>query len=263
MYAGHMSEVKASLEYIQEHIFNTLTLEEIAKEVGYSPYHFTRIFKAHMGIPLFYYVSSLRLQKAKDLLLHTDLTIRDIALEVGHQSLGTFTTRFTQKVGISPAAFRQTAQEAEKPLQTLKLLEESQQDDEPNSYQCSVFGTVETEIPFQGIVLIGLFPKPIPEGIPLHGTLARMPGVFCLSGVKPGTYYLMATSVSWGMQAESILLTQKTLRTRNHKPLVIRPGKEIAPLNVKLYLPQLDDPPILVSLPFLMNRFLCQNNQRG
>lgn len=262
MYAGHMPEVKASLHYIQEHIFDPLSLEEIAKEVGYSPYHFTRIFKAHMGIPLFYYVSSLRLQKAKDLLLHTDLTIRDIALEVGHQSLGTFTTRFTQKVGVSPAAFRQTAADAEKALETIKRLGEEESGNGTAGEQCSIFGTTETEIPYQGIALIGLFPKPIPEGIPLYGTLVRLPGGFCISAVKPGVYYLMATSVSWGMQAESILLTQKTLRTRNHQPLEVSPGKKIEPLKVTFYLPQLDDPPILVSLPFLMNRFLRQKLQR-
>jgi AraC family transcriptional regulator len=262
MHADKMPEVEASLHYIQDHIFDPLSLEEIAHEVGYSPYHFTRIFKAHMGIPLFYYVSSLRLQKAKDLLLHTDLTIRDIALEVGHQSLGTFTTRFTQKVGVSPAAFRQTAADAEKALENIKRLGEEQPDNGPSSDRCSIFGTIETEIPYQGVVLIGLFPKPIPEGIPLHGTLVRLPGRFCISGVRPGIYYLMATSVSWGMQAESILLTQKTLRTRHHKPLVISPGKVIKPLKVKLYLPQLDDPPILVSLPFLMKRFLSQNHKK-
>ncbi len=76
MNADKMPEIEDSLHYIQDHIFDPLSLDEIAHEAGYSPYHFTRIFKAHMGIPPFYYVSSLRLQKAKDLLLHTDLTTR-------------------------------------------------------------------------------------------------------------------------------------------------------------------------------------------
>ena len=263
MYANKAPEVEASLHYIQDHIFDPLSLGKIAHEAGYSPYHFTRIFKAHMGISLFYYVSSLRLQKAKDLLLHTELTIRDIALEVGQQSLGTFTTRFTQKVGVSPAVFRKTAKEAEKALETIKRLEEAKTDNEPSGDQCSMHGTIEAEIPYEGIVLIGLFPKPIPEGIPLHGTLVKLPGRFCFSGVRPGVYYLMGTSVSWGMRAESILLTQKNLRTRNHQPLEISPEKNTVPLKVKLHLPQLDDPPILVSLPFLMNRFLRQKKQMG
>ncbi|ABR48075.1 helix-turn-helix- domain containing protein, AraC type [Alkaliphilus metalliredigens QYMF] len=263
MYTEKVPEVEASLQYIQDNIFDSLSLDEIAHKVGYSPYHFTRIFKAHMGIPLFYYISSLRLQKAKDLLLHTDLTIRDIALEVGQQSLGTFTTRFTQKVGVSPAVFRRTATDAGKALQTLKLLDDRHLDNTSSGGQCSIFGNIETEIPYQGVVLIGLFPKPIPEGVPLYGTLVSLPSGFCLSGVRPGTYYLMATSVSWEMQAESILLTQKTLRTRFHKPLMISPGTVIPHLNVKLHQPQLDDPPILVSLPLLMKRFLGQIHQKS
>lgn len=88
------------IKYIQHHLDEPLTLERIAKYAAYSPFHFTRIFKEQMGITPQYYVSSLRLQKAKDLLLNTNLTVRDIGLEIGQQSLGTFTTRFTERVGI-------------------------------------------------------------------------------------------------------------------------------------------------------------------
>ncbi len=254
-----ITEIQETLQYIQEHIEGPLSLEEIARQVGYSPYHFTRVFKAHMGVPLFYYVSSLRLQKAKDLLLHTDLTIRDIALDVGHQSLGTFTTRFTEKVGVTPGAFRKTAPDAEKALQAIKGLGESLSHASSMTETCNVSGMIETEIPYQGIVLIGLFPKPIPEGIPLYGTLVRGTGGFCIPGVVPGIYYLMATTVSWEMQADSILLTRKTLRTGEHKPLNIQRGSAVSELNVKLHLPKLDDPPILISLPLLMKRYLQQN----
>jgi len=259
MYTDKAPKVEASLQYIQEHLVEPLSLEEISHQVGYSPYHFTRLFKAHMGIPLFYYVSALRLQKAKDLLIHTDFTIRDIALEVGHQSLGTFTTRFTEKVGISPAAFRQTRTEGERVLEKLHELSENKALIDASSGHCSITGTIEADVPYQGVVLVGLFPKPIPEGMPLYGTLAMLPGEFCLSGIQPGIYYLMATSLSWGMEAEGILLTHKALRTRNHKPLTITPGTLYPRLKIKLYPPKLDDPPIVVSLPILMKRYLQRN----
>ena len=259
MYTEKAQEVEASLQYIQEHLMEPITLEEISHQAGYSPYHFTRLFKSHMGIPLFYYVSALRMQKAKDLLLHTDFTIRDIALEVGHQSLGTFTTRFTEKVGISPAAFRQTRTEGRRVLEKLHELSKKNALIDSSSRQCSITGTVEAVIHYQGVVLAGLFPKPIPEGMPLYGTLATLPGEFCLSGIQPGIYYLMATSLSWGMETDSILLAKKTLRTRDHKPLTIMPGTMPSHLNVKLYPPKLDDPPIVVSLPILMKRYLQRN----
>ena len=75
-----------------------------------------------MGLSPLYYVSSLRLQKAKDLLLSTNLTIRDIGTEIGKQSLGTFTTRFTEKVGVTPSQFRNSMMQADKRLRSLQEL---------------------------------------------------------------------------------------------------------------------------------------------
>jgi hypothetical protein len=105
--------------------------------------------------------------------------------------------------------------------------------------------------------LIGLFSKPIPEGLPLYGTLvSSSSGNFSFTDVKPGTYYLMATSVSWGMQAIDFLLPHTTLRTRSKEPIIVEPFSYIPHMQVMLHLPHPDDPPILISLPLLMNRFL-------
>src|SRR5690625_479502 len=103
--ANTYPEVEEAILYIQKNIYEPLSLTQLANHVSYSPYHFTRIFKARTGLSPLYYVSSMRLQKAKDLLLNTDLTVRDIGLEIGQQSLGTFTTRFTEKVGITQSQF--------------------------------------------------------------------------------------------------------------------------------------------------------------
>ncbi|WP_425457005.1 helix-turn-helix transcriptional regulator [Cohnella terricola] len=76
--------------------------------MAYSPYHFSRLFREQVGLSPLYYVSALRLQKAKDLLIHTDFSIRDIGLEIGQMSLGTFTTRFSECVGVTPSEFRRS-----------------------------------------------------------------------------------------------------------------------------------------------------------
>jgi AraC family transcriptional regulator len=119
-----------------------------------------------------------------------------------------------------------------------------------------VKGTVQAQIPFEGVVLLGLFAKPIPEGLPLHGTLISSLGDFCITGVKPGTYYLMATSVSWGMQAMDFLLPHTTLRNRSKEPIIVKPYSKVPHQQVTLHVPRPDDPPILISLPLLMNNFL-------
>lgn len=261
------SELEEVIKYILHHLDEPLSLERIAKYAAYSPFHFTRIFKNKMGITPQYYVSSLRLQKAKDLLLNTRLSVRDISLEIGQQSLGTFTTRFTKRVGITPANFREQIQYANHDLLSLQKLPRFNGNIATSSHNASIVGNVHTEFYFEGVILIGLFPKPIPEGLPLYGTILNSLGEFCLTNVRPGTYYLMATSVSWEMQARDFLLPYYTLRTRSRAPIVVEPNKIIPHQQVKLYPPRLDDPPILISLPLLMRRFYrrtsVDNNNRN
>lgn len=250
-------EIDIIIEYIHKHIEHPLTLSGLAKYVAYSPYHFTRIFKERTGLPPLYYISSLRLQKAKELLLRTNLNIRDIALEIGQQSLGTFTTRFTEKVGVTPADFRNSMPKAESQLQSLRKLNDWYELQPGSNQYTRVEGTIQTAVPFEGVILIGLFTKPIPEGLPLYGTLVSSnKKYFCFSNVKPGIYYLMATSVSWGMLAMDFLLAQTTLRTRSKEPVIVGVGSIIPYQQVVLYPPRLDDPPILISLPLLMRNFL-------
>ena len=250
------SEIDEVIAYIHQHLDEPLLLDRLAKEVSYSPYHFTRIFKARVGLPPLYFVSAARLQKAKDLLLRTNLSIRDIALEIGQQSLGTFTTRFTERVGVTPSSFRNSSAEAETLFHSLRQLEDWRGPQRMAQAYGRISGTIHAIVPFEGVILIGLFPKPIPEGLPQYGTLLSSLGDFCFTDVKPGVYYLMATSVSWGAQAIDFLLPHTTLRTRSHKPLLVETGAAVPHQHVMLDLPSPDDPPILVSLPLLMNRFL-------
>lgn len=259
------SEIDGVIAYIHQHIDEPLTLSRLAGYAAYSPYHFTRVFKERIGLSPLYYVSALRLQKAKDLLLRTNLSVRDIGLEIGQQSLGTFTSRFTERVGMTPSQFRNSTLQADNHLRTLLQLNDWRTSQPILNQHVRIEGTVQATAPFDGFILIGLFAKPIPEGVPLYGTLLSSLGDFCFTGVKPGTYYLMATSVSWGMRAMDVLLPHTTLRTRSKEPIVVKPYSSVPHQQVTLHLPRLDDPPILISLPVLMNNFLnrvVQNSNR-
>ncbi|MBW7455189.1 helix-turn-helix transcriptional regulator [Paenibacillus sepulcri] len=257
------AEIDEVIAFIHQNIYDPLPLSLLAGHIAYSPYHFTRIFKERIGLPPLYYVSSLRLQKAKDLLLRTNLSIRDIGLEIGQQSLGTFTTRFTEKVGMTPSDFRNSTQQANSHFNSLEKLKDWQTAQLVSDRHDRVEGSIQAEIPFEGIILIGLFAKPIPEGFPLYGTVLPSLGGFCFTGVKPGTYYLMATTISWGTQGVDLLLPQATLRTRSKKPIFVGPNTIVPHQQVMLHVPRLDDPPILISLPLLMNVFLNRVHQNN
>ncbi|MBM7583603.1 AraC-like DNA-binding protein [Bacillus pakistanensis] len=255
------SEIDEAIEYIHQHIYEPLSLSRLAGHVAYSPYHFTRMFKERIGLSPLYYVSSLRLQKAKELLIWTDLSVRDVGLEIGQQSLGTFTSRFSERVGMTPSQFRNSTIQAEDHFQSLQRLGDWRTLNPAAFQHAKIEGTIKSELPFEGVILIGLFSKPIPEGPPLYGTLLPSLGDFCFTNVKRGTYYLMATSVSWGMKTTDILLPHNTLRTRSKEPIIVEPSYSVIRKEVILYPPRLDDPPILISLPLLMKNFLDQIHQ--
>lgn len=252
-------EINHAIQFIQDNLHEDLTLEQIARHVSYSPYHFSRIFKQKIGLPPHYFLSSMRIQKAKELLIHTHLSIRDIGLEIGQQSLGTFTTRFTEKVGISPSAFRNTALVTKDHLKKIHQLSAYQQQKIAafTSNQI-VKGTIEATPSFRGVILVGLFAKPIPEGLPLYGTILNQAGPFLFNSVKPGKYYLLTTSISMEMGSTAMLLTEKTLRAKLDQPVIVNGFDPVSPIKLTLRPPKIDDPPILTSVQVLMQRYLTR-----
>ncbi|HTG70697.1 MAG TPA: helix-turn-helix transcriptional regulator, partial [Candidatus Udaeobacter sp.] len=139
------SEIDGVIAFIHQHIYEPLPLSRLAGFAGYSTYHFTRIFKERIGISPLYYVSSLRLQKAKDLLLHTNLSVRDVGLEIGQQSLGTFTSRFTEKVGVTPSEFRNSTLQEDNHLRTLQQLKHWSPLQLPSKLHDRIEGSIHAE----------------------------------------------------------------------------------------------------------------------
>ncbi|NGP45776.1 helix-turn-helix transcriptional regulator [Bacillaceae bacterium SIJ1] len=256
---NHSSQdIDEVIAYIHDYINEPLPLTRLARYAAYSPYHFSRLFKQKTGLSPHYYVSSLKLQRAKDLLLTTDLTVRDIGMEIGQQSLGTFTTRFTEKVGMTPAQFRKSPVKVSGYLQSLKQLPHWSQQSHVDCQWNKVEGTIEAESSFRGVILIGLFTKPIPEGLPQYGTLLSSLGRFAFNDVRPGVYYLMATALFWEMAATDILVPHQTLRVKAEQPIRVGTKLAVPYQRLKLRGPRLDDPPILISLPILMKKFLIR-----
>lgn len=99
--ASHLEAVERVIAAMRERVDNTLPLYAMAEIAHLSPYHFARTFRQVTGIPPGEFLGNLRLQRAKELLLTTDLSASEVCFEVGYASLGTFTTRFTQLVSVT------------------------------------------------------------------------------------------------------------------------------------------------------------------
>lgn len=253
-------EIDEAIKFIHQNLHEPINLKQLARYVSYSPYHFSRMFKEEIGLPPLYYLSALRLQKAKELLLKTNFSIRDISLEVGQQSLGTFTSRFTEKVGgVTPSVFRQSTTKTEQQFQQITKMPDFTQQTRKVLHN-TIYGHINATQPFLGIVLIGLFSKPIPEGFPLYGLILPSLGEFYFSNVKPGRYYLLATSVSMEMNSKDILLTNTNLRAKRSEPIFVNHKDEVPAIELTLRSPKMDDPPILISISALMQQHINKIN---
>jgi AraC-like DNA-binding protein len=84
-----------------------LDLDRLAGEAGLSKFHFLRLFKATYGLTPTAYVSRRRIERAQDLLRATNLTVTEVCHAVGFTSLGSFSARFRDLVGVSPTEFQQ------------------------------------------------------------------------------------------------------------------------------------------------------------
>ncbi len=85
-----------------------LNLDDMAAAAGFSRYHFVREFRHVFGETPGAYLSRRRVERAKDLLVHANLTVTEVCMVVGFSSLGSFSRRFRELVGCSPSEYRRT-----------------------------------------------------------------------------------------------------------------------------------------------------------
>jgi AraC-like DNA-binding protein len=83
-----------------------LDLEALARAANVSPRHFSRSFRRVFGETPYQYLLTRRLERARHLLRTTDRSVAQICLDVGFTSVGSFTTTFRQRVGVTPTAYR-------------------------------------------------------------------------------------------------------------------------------------------------------------
>ena len=86
-----------------------LDVEALARDAHMSAGHFSREFRRAYGESPYSYLMTRRIERAMALLRRGDLSVTDVCFEVGFSSLGTFSTRFTELVGVPPSTYRAQA----------------------------------------------------------------------------------------------------------------------------------------------------------
>jgi AraC family transcriptional regulator len=93
-------------EFIDDHLRENLTLEEISQSLSMSPFHFAHVFKQTAGLTPHQYVTQRRIELAKSLLRETELSITQIAHQIGYSNQSHFSVVFHQSTGQTPREYR-------------------------------------------------------------------------------------------------------------------------------------------------------------
>lgn len=101
------AQIARARRFIEANYQEDLSLDAVARESGMSRYYFCKKFKQVTGVNFTHYVSRLRVEKAKNLLLNHNYRVSEIAFDIGFQSLTHFNRVFKNIAGESPSSFRE------------------------------------------------------------------------------------------------------------------------------------------------------------
>jgi AraC-like DNA-binding protein len=251
--------VERALAAMRAQFADPLPLHTLAEIAGLSQFHFARLFRRLTGVPPNTFLAALRLQEAKRLLLTTDLPVIDICFSVGYQSLGTFTARFTHLVGVTPTQLRHLpAAIAAVDLRSVDATLPTARAPLPSQ----ITGRIDTP-DASGMIAVGLFRSPVPQGRPAAGTHLAAPGPFQFRVPVDGRYHLLAAALPATTDTLTLLLPGDKLRVgAGSEPLQVRGGRAFGSTTLTLRPLRPTDPPLLLSLPALMLKTLAAQHAR-
>jgi len=233
------------IETMRENIGEQLTVDDMARMAMFSRFHFSRIFQRVTGVSPGRFLSAMRQQQAKQLLVSTSLTVTEISHQVGYTSVGTFSSRFTRSVGVSPTTYRQLGGFTPPiPMHERRGVRASR--------SATVHGEIRSPLPdhLLGLIFVGLFDDPIPRGQPVRCTVLHRTGPYRLENVPHGTWYLLAHSVAAGFEqaVRGPLAGDQTVCVGSHGPVKVGLDTAASEADMRLGPAPSLDPPVLRAL---------------
>lgn len=97
---------KRVTEFIEEHLAQDISLASLAEQVGLSLYHFARAFKLSFGVPPHQYHMARRMDRARNLLHGSALSVTQIGIQIGFRDTSSFTRAYRKFAGVAPSEYR-------------------------------------------------------------------------------------------------------------------------------------------------------------
>lgn len=232
---------------MRDNLGEQLTVDDMARAAMFSKFHFTRIFRRLTGVSPGRFLSALRLQQAKQLLVSTSLNVADISVRVGYNSVGTFSSRFTRSVGVSPTTYRRLGGFTPVMAAVVDAVGDAVGDEATGVVSGRIFARLTTE---PGLVFVGLFPTRVPEGRPASCAVLNGSGPYLLDRVPAGSWYVLAQSVTiTGQEAlHRPFVGDHALCVGSYGPVDVRSDTVIVDADLRLRPMRSTDPPVLLAL---------------
>lgn len=229
-----------AIRMMHENLGDAFTIDDMASSAMFSKFHFSRIFQEVTGVSPGRFLSALRLQKAKQLLVSTNWNIADISVLVGYSSVGTFSTRFSRSVGLSPSHYRR-----HKNAIPHVLFEHSS----PQGTSGAITGRIRYDLPESPQhTFVGAFPKRILEGRPVSFAFLEGNDSYVLPNVPEGDWYVMAcTGPQPWRSVDTCAEWAQAGAVGAHGPVRMQ-GNATAEADIWLRPGSLLDPPVLLML---------------
>ncbi|NLW22946.1 MAG: helix-turn-helix transcriptional regulator [Tissierellia bacterium] len=103
---AYSPHIRKTIDYMKVNYHKPLTLENIADCLGINKCYFCHLFKKEVGKNYSQFLNEIRIEKSKELLTDTDMSILDIALAVGYNNQSYYNMAFKKIVGITPLKYR-------------------------------------------------------------------------------------------------------------------------------------------------------------
>ena len=104
-----MSDVRMAglMKYVQEHMEDPLSTEELARHACVTKCHLIRMFRSSLGVTPLRYITQCKVQHAQTLLLRTDLSVKQVGEAVGFKDISYFIRLFRRQLGFTPQEYRE------------------------------------------------------------------------------------------------------------------------------------------------------------
>jgi len=238
-----------------------LSLSEVADTAILSRFYFSRVFRTVTGTSPGRFLAAIRLQRAKNILLESSLSVTDISYRVGYNSPGTFTSRFTSSVGMSPTRYRWMSHVGMAPLPEQEMPAQAIAPKAADRGFGAVHGRLgmpQTDTPMR--IYVGAFNGPIAQGLPVSCDILESSGSYLLNAVPAGTWYIRAVAVAV-RDVDPRPWARRPLLVGAGNPVEIRSGIAVN-VDITMHPTCALDLPVLLALPELDSRLVPEQASR-